>query len=108
MLAKLVVQEAPCGSGKSTLADGITRLSGVEKLINMILITDSNKRLSDDTQNNKMIIMAELREISTDIALLILMGTKLTAGEWKSLVMAWLGATMSCQRYQMLNDDVKS
>ena len=37
---KVIVQkEAPCGSGKSTLVDGITRLSGVEKLINMILMT---------------------------------------------------------------------
>ena len=47
-VGKVVVQKAPCGSGKSMLADGITRLSGVEKLINMILMTDSNKRLRKD------------------------------------------------------------
>lgn len=96
---KVIVQEAPCGSGKSTLVDGITRLSGVEKLINMILMTDSNKRLSDDTQSTSD-YYGEFKEISKDIAFLS-DGDEVTAGEWKSLVMAWL-VTMSCQRYQML------
>lgn len=101
---KVIVQEAPCGSGKSTLVDGITRLSGVEKLINMILMTDSNKRLSDDTQSTSD-YYGEFKEISKDIAFLS-DGDEVTAGEWKSLVMAWL-VTMSCQRYQMLNEDVR-
>lgn len=101
---KVIVQEAPCGSGKSTLVDGITRLSGVEKLINMILMTDSNKRLSDDTQSTSD-YYGEFKEISKDIAFLS-DGDEVTAGEWKSLVMAWL-VTMSCQRYQMLNEDAR-
>ena len=104
-VGKVVVQEAPCGSGKSTLADGITRLSGVEKLINMILMTDSNKRLSDDTKTTDQ-YYGKLREISTDIAFLS-DGDEVNAGEWKSLVMAWL-VTMSCQRYQMINDDARA
>lgn len=65
-VGKVVVQEAPCGSGKSTLADGITRLSGVEKLINMILMTDSNKRLSDDTRTRQ-------RERGLSLKLLIIL-----------------------------------
>lgn len=104
-VGKVVVQEAPCGSGKSTLADGITRLSGVEKLINMILMTDSNKRLSDDTRTTDN-YYGKLREISTDIAFLS-DGDEVNAEEWKSLVMAWL-VTMSCQRYQMINDDARA
>lgn len=104
-VGKVVVQEAPCGSGKSMLADGITRLSGVEKLINMILMTDSNKRLSDDTRTTDN-YYGKLREISTDIAFLS-DGDEVNAGEWKSLVMAWL-VTMSCQRYQMINDDARA
>ena len=54
----------------------------------------------------QVIIMASL-EKSVPILPFSLDGDEVTAGEWKSLVMAWF-VTMSCQRYQMLNDDVRS
>lgn len=102
---KIIVQEAPCGAGKSTLANGITKLSGVEKVLDMILMTDSNKRLADDTLTTSE-HYGEWVNVSTDVAFLS-DGNKVNAGEWKAITEAWL-VTMSCQRFLMMSNDART
>lgn len=102
---KIIVQEAPCGAGKSTLANGITKLSGVEKVLDMMLMTDSNKRLADDTLTTSE-HYGEWVNVSTDVAFLS-DGNKVNAGEWKAITEAWL-VTMSCQRFLMMPNDART